>query len=131
MIRFYIYVADDYLGYGDIDIPDRAETYPSTTIDKIDVVGTAWINSDVLGSATGQIEDYVAYGSGGSRTVDLPFVFYIDQVNVGSGTIQYTDNYAPVSGALIPGMPMGSLIDIIMVLVFIVMIIGIIASIAG
>lgn len=83
-------------GSGSISLVDESADGTSENIVTRSITGSVTIDNTGCGSVTGSYQDYVTYGSGGSRSAQLQVLFLLDSVSVGSAIYTYTDNYGAV-----------------------------------
>ncbi|MEM4976222.1 MAG: hypothetical protein QXT64_02740 [Desulfurococcaceae archaeon] len=93
------------VGEGAIKLIDEFRDDTVQRIVSRSVSGSVLVDSVVVGSASGSYEDYVTYGSGGTRTVDILVRTFIDSVLLSSSTLMHTDRYGAVVTEVPPPQP--------------------------
>ncbi|MEM1830788.1 MAG: hypothetical protein QXJ97_04560 [Desulfurococcaceae archaeon] len=84
------------VGEGTIKLIDEYQDDVTQRIVTRQVSGKVVVDSVEAGSVSGTYEDYVTYGSGGTRTVNIPVRTFTDSILLSFTELVHTDQYGAV-----------------------------------
>ncbi len=84
------------VGEGAIKLIDEFRDDTVQRIVSRSVSGSVLVDSVVVGSASGSYEDYVTYGSGGTRTVNILIRTFTDSILLSQTQLAHVDRYGAV-----------------------------------
>lgn len=110
------------IGEGTIKLIDEYQDDVTQRVVSRSVSGKVVVDSVVVGSASGSYEDYVTYGTGGTRTVNIPVRTFIDSILLSLTQLTHIDRYGAVVSQQRPYPKPIHLIPFLLPLVFFIVI---------